>query len=422
MEEGSSPQTKSQLFSLQKEHELRVEVAINQTASLTMSRGTAEIFGAEIAENRKYTFTGVNIAVFTWHGCNIEVVGECHAYVANETPMISYINTHVYIEEKRRQAQEKGNHAGPRVMIVGPADTGKTSVCKILLNYAIRRGYQPTFVDLDVSQGDVSVPGTLAATSCTRPIDYEEGFSSSAPLVYFYGHLNPTENLKLYKLQISYLARDLNKRAEIHKEIGHSGLIINSCGWVDGAGSDLIRYCIESFSADVVLVIDHERLYNDLNQDLSKKNIRLFKLAKSGGVVPKSQIARRKKKMNSIREYFYGITGDLCPHSTVVDFNDVIILTVGGGPAAPVSALPVGAESTVDPTRVQVVTPNRDLVHSVLGLSHAKSIDTVLATNLVGLVHITEVNIERRKITLLAPSPGPLPTKYLIMGSVKWLE
>jgi hypothetical protein len=35
--------------------------------------------------------------------------------------------------------------------------------------------------------------------------------------------------------------------------------------------------------------------------------------------------------MNRIREYFYGIGGDLCPHSTVVDFKDVVIYKVGGG-------------------------------------------------------------------------------------------
>ena len=44
---------------------------------------------------------------------------------------------------------------------VGPTDVGKSTVSKILLNYAVRLGRKPIFVDLDVGQGAVSMPGTL---------------------------------------------------------------------------------------------------------------------------------------------------------------------------------------------------------------------------------------------------------------------
>lgn len=30
--------------------------------------------------------------------------------------------------------------------------------------------------------------------------------------------------------------------------------------------------------------------------------------------------------------------------------------------------------------------------------------------------------MERQKITFLAPSPGPLPSKYFLAGSLKYLE
>lgn len=39
-----------------------------------------------------------------------------------------------------------------QVLVVGPTDVGKSSVCKILLNYAVRMGRQPCFIDLDVGQ------------------------------------------------------------------------------------------------------------------------------------------------------------------------------------------------------------------------------------------------------------------------------
>ena len=41
---------------------------------------------------------------------------------------------------------------------------GKSSLCKILLNYAVRAGWAPTFADMDIGQGSVTVPGSIAAT------------------------------------------------------------------------------------------------------------------------------------------------------------------------------------------------------------------------------------------------------------------
>jgi len=146
------------------------------------------------------------------------------------------------------------------------------------------------------------------------------------------------------------------------------------------------------------------------------------KLAKSGGVVTRDPTYRRKTRMNRIREYFYGIAGDLCPHSTVVDFKDVVIYKVGGGPLAPQSALPIGAQSSVDPVRLVEIIPSSEIVHSVLGVSHAKTPELILNSNLAGFLYVTEVNFERQKITFLAPCPGPLPSKYLVLGSLKWLE
>ncbi len=76
-------------------------------------------------------------------------------------------------------------------MIVGPTDVGKSTVCRILLNYAVRQGSFPTYVDLDVGQGSISLPGTLCALYVERPADPVEGFDKKAPLVYQYGHLSP---------------------------------------------------------------------------------------------------------------------------------------------------------------------------------------------------------------------------------------
>lgn len=50
-------------------------------------------------------------------------------------------------------------------MVVGEADSGKSTLANILAAYAVRLGRCPTFVDLDVGQGMITVPGGIAAAA-----------------------------------------------------------------------------------------------------------------------------------------------------------------------------------------------------------------------------------------------------------------
>ena len=100
---------------------------------------------------------------------------------------------------------------------VGPTDVGKSSVTKILLNYAVRLGRKPIYVDLDVGQGDISVPGSMGAMMVERPASVEEGFSQNAPLVYHYGHTSPGHNNVLYKELVSRLADVVRERMKVSR-------------------------------------------------------------------------------------------------------------------------------------------------------------------------------------------------------------
>lgn len=122
-----------------KEHEFRFEVEFDTSVTIKvllisivsnyikLLTGTAECFGTELAPERPYTFTGVKGAIFTWHGCTLEVNpiphiiliikinGSCHSYIGGETPMISYFNIHNAIEGKRISVANT-RESGPRVL------------------------------------------------------------------------------------------------------------------------------------------------------------------------------------------------------------------------------------------------------------------------------------------------------------------
>lgn len=90
--------------------------------------------------------------------------------------------------------------------------------------------------------------------------------------------------------------------------VNAAGYVVNTCGWVDGQGYDLLVQCIQAFKIDVVLVIGQDRLYSRLQSSLaaSNKQLSIVKLARSGGVVPLNTKHRSAKRLSRIREYFYG--------------------------------------------------------------------------------------------------------------------
>lgn len=61
---------------------------------------------------------------------------------------------------------------------------------------------------------------------------------------------------------------------------------------------------------------------------------------------------------------------------------------VGGGPQAPLSALPIGAESTHDPNRLVLINPTQDLVHSIVAVSCGDDLQQLLEKNIAGYMHM----------------------------------
>lgn len=98
-------------------------------STFQLKNGFAELYGTELVKAKKYAFTqGAKVAIFSYQGCVLIIRGTPDAcYIARETPMIQYLNTHSAIEQMRVKAEERGTR-GPIVLIVGPTDVGKVRV------------------------------------------------------------------------------------------------------------------------------------------------------------------------------------------------------------------------------------------------------------------------------------------------------
>ncbi|XP_028139931.1 protein CLP1 homolog isoform X1 [Diabrotica virgifera virgifera] len=413
-----------QEFVLEQDNELRFEVeSKNEKVYLILKSGTAEIFGTELVKAKTYEFlSGAKVAVFTWHGCVVEVKGKTDViYTAKETPMVIYSNCHAALEILRSEA-EKENKRGPIAMIVGPGDVGKSTICRVLLNYAARMVRRPISVDLDVGQGHISIPGTIGALVVERPAGIEEGFSQEAPLVYNFGHKSPQSNINLYGILVDQLAAMVKERLEVNKKTRASGVIINTCGWTKGDGYKQLLSTAKAFEVDVIMVLDQERLYNEMVRDMPNF-VKIIFLPKSGGVVERSKGNRIEQRDLRTREYFYGSPkNSLYPHSFDLKYSDIKIYKIGA-PALPDSCLPLGMKAEDHMTKLVLLTPNAGILHHLLAVSFSENgEEDIITSHVAGFVCVTNVDADRQVITVLSPQPKPLPSNILVLCEIQFMD
>jgi polyribonucleotide 5'-hydroxyl-kinase len=296
--------------------------------------------------------------------------GGCQSeYTAEETPMIEYANLHFALETMRQEAQGSGKD-GPRVLLLGPDDAGKTSLAKILTAYATKVGRQPLVVNLDPTEGMLSVPGTLTATAFRTMLDIEDGWGSSPmsgpspvpvklPLVYSYPLANPLDaEGSVYRPIVSRLALSVTGRLAEDEEGRETGIIVDTPGILSSGkpGSlELINHIVTEFAITTVVVLGSERLYSTMVKQYDNKpsasasatifdeRIFVLKLSKSGGCVDRDDAFRKATRESQIRSYFFGnpmpttasaalslsassTSGvTLSPHAQVMDFASLSI-------------------------------------------------------------------------------------------------
>lgn len=429
---GLNTEGRKEEYKLTKEQELRFEVEGREPVLLRLRSGLAEVFGTELMKSRTYSFgPGSKIAVFTWHGCVIELEGAIDAaYVAKETPMTFYLNIHGLLEQLRESADSVGQR-GPVVLVAGPSDVGKSTLTRILLNYSVRRQRTPLLVDFDVGQGFLSVPGTIGMSVIERVAEAESSFSQAAPLIYSFGGLSPSSNIDLYNLLIDRAARSMLAKFEADRKVESAGAIINTCGWVTGSGYTSLKEIAKKFEASVVLVLDQERVYNWLLRDLPKF-VQIVFVPKSGGVVVRSKEHRTEARNSRIRNYFYGSpegsTSDesqYYPHSFDIPFSQLKIFKIGS-PAVPSSCLPLGMQVEGSHTKLAPITSIKQLTkHQLLALTTCPIADraNALQYSVQGFICITNIDFERSMLTVLSPQPRPLPTEFVYFSTdIQYLD
>ena len=273
----------------------------------------------------------------------------------------------------------------------------------------------------------------------------EDGFSLSTPLVYFHAHSSPRDNVDLYKYLVTALSTKVMARLDKDADARASGLIINTCGWVDGEGYNLLLHCIQEFNVDVVLVMDQEKLYSSLSSQFTgKSDVTVIMLPRSGGVVQRDRDTRLRCRKGKIRDYFYGISKNRSMLSPVRQDKRLSALRLvrAGGIMLSEGMRSVGDTTVVDTTTLTRIVPSQDLVNSIVGVLHPPieedhehdrgqdggtigadiPSNLLMNTNVAGFLKILAIDIDNDNITFLCPCPGNFPSRFILVGQLRWLE
>ncbi|THU84917.1 Clp1-domain-containing protein [Dendrothele bispora CBS 962.96] len=443
---------------LELESEYRFEVEAGSSCAITLVKGRAEVFGAELVEGKPYVFgSECKAAIFTWLGCTIEMtLRKLHGSPVPE-------------------GEPEGSTEPPRVLILGPENSGKTTVCKILVNYAVRsgQGWAPMLVNVDPSEGGWAVPGALSAAAISGPIatcstanplgsaatSAPTTLASNAllPFAYWYGHDDTKKNSLLMDRLIRNLGMHIDDRLGNDPEGRTAGVIVDTpSSFASGPGATtehrqkLIKACIDAFQINVILVVGHEKLNVEMQRAYGSR-LTVVKIPKSGGVVELDRSYRERVHNYQVHNYFYGeviapppgvksatqggetLTDlNLAPSSTAVNFSDLKIYRIGAETMAPSSALPIGAArvvSEMQPVAVDPSQPGSGLLNAILAIlapfhtdERERYDEEILDLNVIGFVVVTNLDIAHKKMTILSPTQGSLVGRTALIGSLEWQE
>lgn len=426
------------------EHRFEVPFDCESTSPFTFKlvEGQAEIFGSELAPGREYSVSGCKLAIFTFTGARISYQGgPCSVeYLSSEAPVAqeSLLNLNLALEGHFKKTGKV-----PRVLLLG---AGRNSVARTLTNYSARRiedegKMKPILVDLDVSNGTVCLPGTLAAVSPDRPLEIEEAWHSQPQaqiISLFYGSTVVADNPKVYGRLCEKMGEIVKKRSDESTGLTSVVYVIapnevsNEATATNQSTKALLLSLQKNFSIDHILVIGNERLHVTVSKHFAEESseVKVLKIPRSGGIVSKDSAFRRQSQSKAFKSYFYGPRLEFHPFSLTIPFGSLVIYRVADATAlAPSSALPLGATRKIDSSKLTKVTElnTSQLLYSILAVMPASADDSdefegALESPIAGFLHVLEVDEGKQNLTVLSPCPGALPSKFLLLASLKWIE
>lgn len=434
--------------------EIRIIYNLNSRVYIRLTSGKAEMLGAELT-SKPYLLPShlLSIYVFTFHGCEIELIYHknikniryyVHPDEDNFNMGLAMING---ILEKHRHTALDSFKTGPRVVITGGACTGKSSVLKTLINYSVKKEWQPVFVDLDPKLNDLSVPGIISAIQLNEYLPYNAFHLNK--LAYFFGHQNIEQKGRLYvnvvetlleKIRSKHLQSrldfenfiknkeflKLNKNLEqtmklkkfVNRPVFSSGVFFNLPNELSEFDEPTLKRLFDLINADYIFVIDNDYLKSKLDH-LLRNSTAVVRIRRNTGV--QMLTAEQTQYLCSLQNKNYFYSDWLVCVREEIDIKSINLYKIDDGSLT----LRYVNDDRSDELMLNKVDPQiTDLKGNIIAVininsKEVKTYKDILKKEVLFLILITDVN--NRQITVMRPKNVIPDYKELVfyIGSVK---
>lgn len=180
------------------------------------------------------------------------------------------------------------------ILVCGPKGTGKSTFCRILANAllgkviatgnrSVANNECVTFLDLDPGQPEYSPPGDLSllrlqSRNLGPPFTHPTSGLNQLVRAHHFGHVSPKEDQRRY-FQCALDLLDHSRR--MARDYKSCPLIMNSAGWIQGNGLELVSDLIQSMGlTDVIYMstLGPEDVIDTLRAATSRSNAKFHQL------------------------------------------------------------------------------------------------------------------------------------------------
>ncbi len=197
-------------------------VRVKGPARVSVIRGKIMIVGAEYGE-------GSSIIIHALRSYGIKALEDTALEVSlGSEASIELVDPKEEVVDKWLEISEGivgalNDHGTVRVVVIGPVESGKTTLSAFIANRALARGVMPALIEGDVGQEDIGVPGTVSLAYLREPIVWQRQLR--ADRIRFVGCLSPHGCISRIVSAIASLVKEAEQQSSV--------VIVNTDGWVN---------------------------------------------------------------------------------------------------------------------------------------------------------------------------------------------
>lgn len=257
-------------------------------ASLRVVSGKISVVGKILGVNDEATISLYrSYPVYALEDSSIEVL-------LGESGYIEYPKERDEVSLEWIRVANEITEKGSRIIIMGPVESGKTTLSTLLLNTALSKGLKPCVIDADIGQQDISLPDFVSLSCPREPVIWLRELMPDE--IRIIGSLTPSQ----YSSRIIAATIDLVQRAF---ERGGEVIIVNTDGWVSHPSAiemklDIARY----MRATHIIVLQKDLFTTPIENSLVTAKI--IKLSSPQNVRTRSREDRKLLRAHAYKKFF----------------------------------------------------------------------------------------------------------------------